>query len=425
MPALGGSTFGAAQGDSVDLFNGDAFAGYANYFVRETAKTRKTKWVWSNLLGKGGSWEPNMGAIKRTVRAQMGALTKQSSSGWALLATQQPAIDRHTIGESSRDVQLEWKDYESPYISWQQDVFKLVKDSVEPHRQNLELQMARDLDLYLRDHVFNYSPFVYVCGVGLVSTTPAFNDQYKSRAWLAEQLTRCTEALTVKNLAKIINQAQEVIGIQPAEGDSLAVDGKGFTGKYKLLTDGTTMLSWTDDPWVQSLKDLQRDLLNGSFNGPIFGRVAPIAEQMPRRFADSATDPAGTLDHAPELISELGAYDGGEPVPNPAYGNINTSPYQISWFMGDSKMAYRSMNIMPPPSAFTKQGMFWNGKVELIKPTVITTLNSAGAAITRGNEKGRLVQLISTLATGLEPVCNRLILPVIHKRAVFNANLTA
>jgi len=428
MAALGSSTYGAAQGDNVDLFNGDNFSGYATYFTRDTATTRKTKWVWANLLGTGGKWETNMGPIKRVVRTQMGALGRQSATGWVPLATQEPTIDRHSIGESTRDVQLDWKDFESPYIQWRQDFFKLITDSIEPNRKNLEIQMGRDLDLYYRDHVLNYSPFVYVCGLGLVSTIPSFSDSVKTRPWWIEQLTQCTEALTVKNLAKVLNQAQEVLGIPPNEGDSLAVDGKGFTGKYKLLTDGTTMLSWTDDPWVQSLKDLQRDLLNGTFQGAIFGRVAPIMEQMPKRLASTATVAGGTFEHPPELVAAADAYDGGEPIPNPDYGNIATSPWQVSWLMGPSKEAYKAMSVQPPPAAFTKNSptmLPWNGKLELRKPTIIKVLDSNGAVQYRGNEKGRTVQLMGTLAAGLEPNKNRWILPIIHKRAIFNANLVA
>ena len=124
----------------------------------------------------------------------------------------------------------------------------------------MEFAHLLDKRLYYRDLVINYSPFVYVCGLGLVSTIPSFSDSVKTRPWWIEQLTQCTEALTVKNLAKVLNQAQEVLGIPPNEGDSLAVDGKGFTGKYKLLTDGTTMLSWTDDPWVVLLLSWSRCL---------------------------------------------------------------------------------------------------------------------------------------------------------------------
>lgn len=429
MPVVGSTTQGAAQGDVVNLFDHSGFATYSQYFVKETARERKNRWIWSNLIGSS-NWTTNMGPIKTTVRTQMAPLGNQSASGWADMATQNPTIDRSAIGESTRQVRLSWKDYESPLITWRAEFYNFIKESIEPNRVNLERYMARDTDIFIRSNILAQSPFVWVAGVGLVSTTPETwgpngfgSATYKNRAWLAEQLQQCNSTLNIAELAKILNAATETLGIPPASGDELAKDGTGFSGKYKIVTDGTTKDSWTDDPFVQALKPNTQGLVNAMFGGDIFGRLQFVAENTPWRFASTANDSTGTLEHAPEIASARDQYDGGEPVPNPNYGSIAQSPWQISYLMGDSKMAYRAVGVQPPPAAFTKVGMDWNGKVKLIKPAVVVEPNSAGTATVRGNDRSRYVQMIATMTQGIEPVNNRYILPIIHKRSVFTGKV--
>jgi hypothetical protein len=406
------------------------------FYLAKTQVDRRKTWSTFGKLTKKRKWTPNMGPIMRGVRKNPSPHIRQFAAPQLISST--PKEDVMRITETKTDTLLYWQDFSSPVLEYLPS-FQDFMDHVDDQGEDIMEKVERYEEVFLRGMMFHMSPYMFVaCGntMELVPTTPfagtsvlGTNDG-KSQAVLQGILAAYgarMSHLTIASLASALAKMSTNLGIPPFDGTGLPEgDNKALNGKYALITHEEAWTQFTFDPYLIQRKNCDLDVVNGSFQGSLLGRITGKLEALPLFMKADCTFAAPEIETATDV-----ALNQNEPVPNPEYANIAPnagdaatacSPLAISWFSG--QFAYESLQTGPPPAAFTKDtppdrfpAMKWNGEVYLTKDFLIECPDATTGAIRyKTNSKGRYLKYESTLALGIFPRQRRNLIPILHLR---------
>jgi hypothetical protein len=408
--------------------NDTALYNAYSFFLAKTQVERRKTWPTFGKFTKKKPWTRNHGPIMRGVRKNPSPIVRQQVNPRPLTDLT-PLVDTINLTETKRDAILYWQDFQTPALSW----LPSFNDFLD-HVTEFGTDMMEKIELYeeqfLRTMMFHMSPFMFIAGenqMTLVNTTPfqgttvlGANDG-KSAAVMAGLIAQYggeMSHLTMRALAHGLTQLSVNLGIVPFAGTGLpAGDNKALDQKYCLVTGEEAWTQFSFDPYLQNYKNCNLDVVNGSFQGNLFGRMTSKLESLPMHFKTAGTQAS------PETRVENDAnYNQGETLPNPDYTSIATSPYAISWFMGD--IGYDQIEVGPPPAAFTGNkaphnfpAMQWNGEVYLTKQFLLECVDPAtGLTRYQQNSKGRWLRYEGSATMGIFPRQPRNVIPILHKR---------
>lgn len=385
----------------------------------------RAKWwkTWSRFFGSV-KWTANMGDTMKTVITEPSPHLRQFARP-IQITSGPPKKDVIDIRERTVSEQVYRHRFESLQLSFIPD-FRDFMTHVNDNSKDIMEKQERFEDVYYRGRVLDHSPFVWLpdAAVELVAAPTALGNaamdaaNSKTAAWFQAQvpLIGAPGNLSMSTLNKILTVAENDIGNLPFTGTEVGKENVGMANKYALICSSEAFNQFSLDPLLLTYKNCALDIINGRFQGSLFGRLTAIIEKYPLRFKADGTFPA------PET-RELNpnAYNYGETVPNPQYYDINNCPYEIAFLIGAE--GYDIINVGPPPSAFTGntapqgfKGMFWNGEIRLTKDFLIPCVDELGAVTYVTNNYGEHLMFISQATYGVRRYQPRNVVPIIFKR---------
>jgi hypothetical protein len=395
----------------------DYYNSLPYYLVKFTADYRKRWAKWQNSFRTKLRWQPNMGDTMRLAAQEWSPVIRQEAHPSLLSAT--PTTDINFTRERTMDVNIYRHRFQTREF-WFLPEFQDFFNHLEHEYEDLQKQITVYEDAFLRTRVFHHSPFVYVCGVGLVDAPTgipnAAGTAAKTNAWLAQQFEQDVQPLTAREVFKIGAIVENQLGMTPYNGSGLPKENEGLDIRYKLLMDPEVFMTMTGDSYIQGAKTDSLDLVTKTFKGSLFGMVASDFERYPLRYkyaANTVTIPA------PEIVSEaVQSEEKYRTRPNPDY-SVNAQ-YGVAFWMGGE--SYKPLDVGPPPSMFSKSiegavGMNWNGKPRWTKDFLIKCKDGDEAAQYELNTTwGEHMRAQAQLAMGIAPLNAYNVVPILYKR---------
>lgn len=358
LPALDANVCGAWTTVDKDYYNKLPF-----YLMKFAAEYRKTWGTWRNTIRSKVPWKPNMGPTMRRVAQEFSPLLRQEAHPELLEAV--PSTDVTFTRERTLDVRLYRHRFQTREF-WFYPEFTDFFNHLEHEFEDLQRQITHYDESFIRTRVWHHSPYVYLCGVGLVTAPTGIPNKdgtaAKTDAWIAQQLEQDIQPLTMENLFKIGSTIVRQTGMTPYGGSGKPQgDGRPLNENWKLIINNEDFLQFTNDPWTKEQKPLALDIVNSVLQGSLFGMIKTEQERFPLRFKYTngvVTRPA------PETVVEAGVSEElYRTKPNPDY-EINAQ-YGVAWWIGGKN--YSLVDSGPPPAAFTRKmkdgvAMNWNGR---------------------------------------------------------------
>jgi hypothetical protein len=227
--------------------------------------------------------------------------------------------------------------------------------------------------------------------------------------------------LTFSEIFKILNYAEQEVGMVPYEGTGLpGAPSNPLSQKFCLVIGSEDWNNFVDDPWLLQNRPLNMNIVTDVFRGDLWGRVTCKLERYPWRWKLDAN--ASPTFERPEL-SEVNSSseDYGLTKPNPQYSKVANSPIGVAFLVGGD--AYDAIQVGPPPSEFTRdlpqgavQKMNWNGKAYMTKLFNVPCKDADGNTFYDANSFGRYLRLQGTVTVGARAQNPRNVLPIIFKR---------
>lgn len=413
----------ACQGwtqQNVNLYNS------LSYFLAKRQVDRR-QWspTWSRFMGKV-AWSPGMGNTMRTVITEPSPHIRQFAFPQPI--TSASKMDVIDIRERKNDEVVSKHKFESLVLDFLPD-FKDFMSHVNDNSKDIMEKQERFEDIYYRGRVFHRAPFVWIANGnaagGELVTSPigdgnSAGTDGKTTAWLQARIAEVGNPgnLNMDTMNRALTVVENDLGAMPFSGSSLGKENVGMANKFALVTSSEAFNQFSMDPFLLAYKNCSLDIINGRFQGSLFGRLTAIIEGKPLRMKSDGTFPA------PE-VRELNpdAYNYGETIPNPVYTSLGAdgSPYEWAFLIGGQ--GYDVINVGPPPAAFASNGlpqgfgkMQWNGEVILTKNFLVPCVQDDGTTIQTTNNYGDKLKFISQVTYGMRAYQPRNILPILFKR---------
>lgn len=391
------------------------------YLAKRQVDRRKWWPTWSRFLGKV-KWTPNMGDTMKTVVTEPSPHLRQ-----LVVPTQitggPPRKDVIDIRERTFTEQVFRHRFESLQLSFIPD-FRDFMSHINDNSKDIMEKQERFEDIYYRTRILYGSPFTWIAGAAaplLASPTELPNVantavNSKNAAWLQAIAPTIVGNLSMDTLNQLITVAENDVGNMPFTGSDMGKENVGMANKYALVCSAEAFNQFSRDPFLLNYKNCSLDVINGRFQGSMFGRLTSIIERHPLRFKADGTYPA------PEMREgNPAAYNYGETVPNPVYTNPAETPYEFAFLVGAE--GYDIINVGPPPAAFSGnsapsgyKGMSWNGEVKLTKDFLVPCADADGAVTMVTNNYGEHLMFISQATYGMRRYQPRNIIPIAFKR---------
>jgi hypothetical protein len=304
-----------------------------------------------------------------------------------------------------------------------------ITDKIEPNRENLNKQVMLYAEQYYRTYMWHHSPFVYVCGVGLIDGAPSEDGNTggtagKSTAWLATNVfSKNPTPLNAQEIFNAIGTFKDDVGATPFEGSTLpSGDSSPLTDKYALIGDSEIWRNIINDAWIKENRPLNLNILTQGFRGDLFGEVMFRHEKYGIRFKVDPDDFSATYP-APEvrqILADTTHPEHNRTRPNPDYTRIANSQYGLAWLVGGN--SYKIINPGPPPADFAKtvdavMGMDWNGRVRMTKNFLIPCVDGDGNTVQEMNASwGEKLRLQAQLAVGINGYNLYNVMPIVYLR---------
>lgn len=422
------SVFGNATVEDVTRFNQLPF-----YLVRNEVKQFPTWSVFDQLYGDI-DWETNQGNTMKGVTQQRSPVGRSFFFPNAMTTVSNKDI--YQVTESTEQAQLFVHNYESFQFNFLPSFAAFWRDYLKFANKDIVEKIAISNNQFIETNMWFNSPYVYLCGVGLISGAPtqmgnmlgtAANS--KTSAWLVNTvmgnggIPGVQQGLTLRDCYRAFTNLQEDLAAPAFEGSkNMPKDNEGLKGKYVLLVSSEVFLNFTFDPDVQTLKPLDLNLLFNDFKGMLFGNLTCKINKYPIRFSiTDIVDPntaavlwAKGTPIAPEIFDS----NDNKWKPNPYYTSLISAPFEINWILGADRA--KTIKVGPPPKEFAQTSMpaskfyslKWNGEVRLTDQVFITNADGSISP----NVYGEQMKFISKLTHGYLEGERRYAFPIINRR---------
>lgn len=419
MPAIDVATCADWSEQDLDLYNSVPF-----YLAKMETELRKTWTTWAKFTKKR-RWKQNQGDTLRGVATNPSPHLRQFANPKPI--KQALKKDIMNVRERTSSAQVYGQKFESPPLNFYPS-FNDFMDHVDDTGKDIMEKIERYEDIFLRGNIFHMSPYMFISKgdtMELVKTPPwlgtgEFNPATdgKTKALIAANTPNITGHLKLAGLNHAYSIMDTELRVPFFSGSQLPKENAPLDGKYCLVTSNEAYGQFTFDPYVQQHKNCDLDIVNESFKGSFFGKITSKLEDLPLRFQGDGDFPQ------PEIRVDDDAENGGETVPNPEYAQLNEegSPYEVSWLVGG--IGYESIEVGPPPSAFTGDSpphnfpaMNWNGKVIITKQKLVPCIDEAtGQVVYETNVYGDYLWFIARVALGVLATQRRNAIPILHLR---------
>ena len=406
------------------------------YYLDKAEASARKKWeTWEPLLTDTIDWKPNMADTLKLVITEDSPVLRQSARPQSI-ATEAKG-DIFNVRERTSTASLVWQKFFSPKFRFLPAFQDFMKGQLVPTRKNIEMQITWFKEAFYRTYMWDYSPYVYVMGVGLVAAPvgrDASGNSLKTAAWLeavfqggvtpVEGAAGLPGYMTYANLYNAVGACQEIRGLEPYEGDSAPGDsGMSLSEKFCLVCSREAYTQFVNDPWVKENRMLTLDIVNSKFKPTPFGMVVARMEKYPLRWKVAA-DNLSPTEPAPEtIVTDASSSEYNRTLPNPDYSLIKNSPFEVPWLMGKNG-GYRRINVGAPPEFFAGSttdpakiaGMEWNGRVYATKNFPIQCTDSNGATQLDLNSFGEYMRFQASLTAGCVAINPQNAVPMIARR---------
>lgn len=397
------------------------------YLAKKQVDRRKWYPTWGRFLGKV-KWSPNMGDTMRTVVTEPSPHIRQFAFPNAI-ATAAPKKDVIDIRERKFDELVYRHRFESLVLDFLPD-FRDFMSHVNDNSKDIMEKEERFEDIFYRGKIFHNSPFVWIpnnpaAGGELVNTDQgngnALGTSGKTTLLLQQIVSQIGNPgyLSMESLNKLITVAENDVGNLPFTGSDVPKEDVGMANKYVLVCSSEAFNQFSLDPFLLSHKNCQLDIINGRFQGSLFGRLTTIIERYPLRMKADGTFPAPEIRELNPAIENV-----QETIPNPTYVSLDGAtgcPYEVAFLVGAE--GYDVIDVGPPPNAFTGnsaptgfKGMFWNGEIKLTKDFLVPCLQDDNTTVMQTNNYGEKLMFISQVTYGMRGYQKRNIIPIIFAR---------
>lgn len=397
------------------------------YFAAFTSERRKHRALYQNLVPGRFPWQPNMGPVQRRIAQEKPPLIRQTAN--PRLISQVPLVDITATAERSNDVYV----YRHRFMSGIFNFLPEWQDFKKHVDMNLEaVQDAVDsyYDIFLRERMLQYAPYVYIAGQGLVSAPTGFvqdaNGNWSGKkdvAWIQQQITAFPAATTLSlaELFKALNAAESTVGMTPYAGSGLPQgDSRPLDMKFCLVASGERWNQFVDDPWTKENRPLNMNIVTEGFKGDLWGRIVTKLESHPIRYLQAAAGTV-TLPNPEEWAIDLDRPENNKRA-QPGTDYAVNAQWELNFLVG-GKFGSR-MDVGAPPSAFTGsvnsvKGMTWNGRPYITNQFLIPGLNDAGTVVNQlASQWGEDILIQAQLAMGYAPDNAFNVLPILSKRLI-------
>jgi hypothetical protein len=403
--------------------NKDMYNRLDFFLAKMQIERRKTWMSYRPLLGTR-RWQPNMGPKMRLVTKEPSPHIRQFAFPQAI-HTGTPKKDVIDVRERSQDELVYRHRFESTVLNFIPDFTDFMKDHVDACSTDIMEKQERFEDIFYRGRILHAAPYVYVPGEVGTTAAPtgignAAGTDGKSTAFIQQLIPQigANGYVSMESLNMLLTIMENDMRVPPFSGSDTPSGESGMAGKYVYLCSSETFNQFTFDPWLLANKNCNLDVVNGRFQGSLFGRITCRLEDRPLR---AKVDGTFAAPEVRELNPE--AYNYGESIPNPVYTSLEDtgSPIAISMLCGGQ--GYEVLEVGPPPSKFAGSGMpkgfgkmFWNGEIELTKNFLVPGVDDDGNVVWETNQYGEDLKFISQVTYGFVRKQTRNIIPIFSKR---------
>lgn len=407
------------------------YAKLPYYFEKMDAEMRGRYSVWEKLLTDRIQWTPNMANTIRAVMVEKTPVIRQEARPNTIQVA--PMRDIFNVNERTVDAVLYWHQFVSPHMRFLPAFQDFMKGNLIPTRKNIEEQIRIYSDMFYRTYIWDYSPYVYVVGYGLVSAPVGRNSDgtsKKTTAWLASMIQNLPADgyVTFRELFKIANVADDEIGMTPYEGTGQpGGDSQPLNERFCFVTSSQVWNNFVDDPWLKENRPLNMNIVNEAYKGDFFGKIRCKLEKYPLRYAVDANF-VPSLPQPETVDKETTSAEFNRTRPGTSYSKAGGAPIEVGWYVGGK--SYKIIDSGPPPEFFAGgtsdpqklAGMQWNGQVYGNKNFLVPSLDAAGNIVMDTNSWGHFLRFQAEKTFGIINPNAQNLLPVIHRRRAPNVN---
>jgi len=392
------------------------------YLAKATTQFRKNWITWPKLLGKV-PWTPNQGDTMKRVMVEPTPTLRQQA--FPNLLSQMPKVDVIGVRERTTDAKLRWQQFVTPHFNFLPSFQDFMRGNIAPHRENIDRQILIFEEMFYRTHIFHWSPYVYLCGTGLVSAPSGEGDingaSGKSNGWLQNNLVNVSSHLSLSEVFRALNEFEESVGGTPYEGTGMPEgQAQALNERFCLVTQSEVWNQFIDDPWIKENRPLNMNIVTDAFKGLFWNKVVTKLERYGYRIkVDAQFNPTFPAPETIELNPADPEYGRTKPLPDYA----RNAQYVVSFLLGGPN--YSFIEIGPPPADFAGGGvpegfgkMNWNGKVILNKNFLTQCQDANGNIIPDTNSFGHYLRLQAEASFGIVGDNKFNILPIISLRRV-------
>lgn len=419
LPSIDNNICAKWTQDDLDYYNKLPY-----YFVKAAGAHHKRWDTWAKLLDTI-PWTPNAADTLRAVGIEPTPVLRQMAFPNRINST--PKVDIAHVKERTTDAVLFDHQFVTPHFNFLPAFQDFLGSKVAPYRADLSKMITVFTETFYRTHMFHYSPYIYVSGVGGMDAPSGAGNSSgtggKTNAFLAsEVLNKDIQPLTFKSLYSALQYFENVVGATPYSGDQMAPEiSQAVNDKFLLVGQSEVWQNFIDDPWVKENRPLNLNILTQGFYGDIFGQIRFRHEKYGLRIAvDDSYSPSYP---APETIETNSSHpEYGRTRPNPQYAKVGADgcPIGVAWLVGGS--SYKIIEVGPPPAEFANSdvngliGMNWNGKIQMTKNFLVPCLDSDGNVQMETNSWGKYLRLQAEAVMGIVGYNKFNVMPIFYQR---------
>lgn len=428
IPAIDANICSGWTEQQVDLYNKLPF-----YLAKMQVEHQSTWATWRKFLGTR-KWQRNMGDTLKAVTKEPSPHVRQFFTPALLSAA--PKKDVVDVRERTATAQVRRHRHESLNLNFVPDFQDFLTDHVDAAGQDILEKQTRAEDLFYRSQIFYQSPKVAIAGraAGLMVNAPMdiatesrvagvttlTGVNAKSTAWNQAQIASlgADGRANFAFLNRLLTIAENDERIRPYTGSDIPKQDQGLSGKFAIVIPSELFSQFTFDPYLQQNKNCNLDVVNGRFQGSLFGRITCIIEDKPIFMKED-----GTFADPETRVLDPNAFNYGESVPNETYTSLDDtgSPYAWGFFVGAE--GYEVIDVGPPPSAFSGNGMpkgfgkmFWNGEIMITKNLLVPCPTDDNVNNVELNVYGEYLKFISQTTYAILGKQKRNIIPFLYER---------